>query len=165
MATDPTIVSTAKANGIYKVCITAFSYPFSTLFNFSGPIDSLIFDNPAFWRASTFVPGEAAFISLARRSWNSVAEAQIHKAEPIPAPNVRTAPPRETSSMGRTAWRAIMGLLRPRPTARPRKASRITALVICSSRSIVVSKPEIIGVRILVAIMNAVNVSFGSMGV
>ena len=57
-----------------------------------------------------------------------------------------------------------MGLLRPRPTARPRKASRRTALVICSSRSIVVRRPETMGVRILVAIMNAVFVSFDSIG-
>ena len=105
------------------------------------------------------MPGAAAFISWARRSWNSVAEAQIHSAEPIPAPKVRTAPPRETSSVGRTACRAIMGLLRPRPTARPRKARRTIAFVICSSRSIVVRRPEIMGVRILVAIMNAVFVS------
>lgn len=112
-------------------------------------------ESPEWPNDVAFVSGECCWISSTRRFWKSVAEAQVQSAEPIPPPNPTIALPIETSLGDRLVWTMRIGVCMPRPIAAPRNPSNAATLTVLSSRLMVVSMPDAMGAKVLVANMKA----------
>lgn len=155
MATVPTIVSKPKASGMYNVCVTAWLYPERTAPSLSLPMEPRIWDKPMASTAVPLVDGEYCCTSSIRRLRNSVEDADTKIAEPIPAPKAMTAVPIDMSSIGKEAITPSCGHCMPKPIATPRNPIKAEALPTLWSRLMVVSRPDAVGARTLLAYMKA----------